>query len=207
LDARPPRLSRDEALAAIGADAGRVVVVCVANLERRKGQEHLLRALASLREMPGPTPQIVLEGEGPDSSRLRALISDLGLERDALMPGRLAYVPDFMAAADVIVLPSVDQEDFPNVILEAMAYGKPVIASALAGIPEQVVDGETGVLVPPRDEKALAEALRKVAADATLRRQLGEAGKVRHAALYTAGAAASRWADVYRDLLPGSSSR
>lgn len=207
LDARPPRLSRDDALAEVGADARRVVVACVANLERRKGQEHLLRALASLREMPGPTPQLVLEGEGPDSSRLRALIGDLGLGGDALMPGRLAHVPDLMAAADVIVLPSVDQEDFPNVILEAMAYGKPVIASALAGIPEQVVDGQTGVLVPPRDAGALAAALRRLAADPTLRHRLGEAGKVRHAALYTAGAAASRWADVYRDLLPGSSSR
>lgn len=207
LDAPVPRLDRDPALRGIGADPARLVVAVVAHLEPRKGQSHLVRALARIRDAGGIIPQVILEGEGPDRAKLAALVRALRLEADVVMPGRIDHIADLMAAADVIALPSVAREDFPNVVLEAMALRRPVLASRLAGIPDQVVDGVTGLLVAPGDEAGLAEALDRLASDADMRTRMGEAGCARHALLFTARAAASRWADVYRDLLAVTRSR
>ncbi len=200
VDLRLPRLGRDEALSRIGVDPSRLVVAQIANLERRKGHEHLLRAIVIMRDRGASIPVFVLEGDGPDRGRIASMVGRLGLERDVVMPGRLEHVPDLMEAADVLVLPSVTDEDFPNVVLEAMGYGKPVVASRIAGVPEQVADGETGILVEPGDAEGIAEALGRLANDAVLRGRLGSAARARYERDFTPRAAAKRWADVYRDL-------
>ena len=108
-----------------------------------------------------------------------------------------------MNAINIVVLPSVDREDFPNVILEAMCLGKPVLASRLAGTPEQIVDGETGLLVPPGKPHNLADALRKLLKDKDLCIKLGSKARDRFESNFTADIAVKRYLDLYKELIGG----
>jgi len=105
---------------------------------------------------------------------------------------------------DVLVVPSIDYEDFPNVILEAMALGKPVIASRLAGIPEQAVDGETGILVAPKDVRHLAASILKLICDEQLRMRMGEAGLLRFQKQFTASIAVDNYLSFYHSIMKDS---
>jgi len=104
-----------------------------------------------------------------------------------------------VAELDVLALPSWT-EGLPLVVLEAMASARAVVATPVGGTPELVQDGETGLLVPPRDPEALAAALRRLLADADLRRRLGEAGERRVRAEFTLDAMCSRVLAIYDEL-------
>lgn len=149
--------------AGLGIGPDEVVVTCVARLVERKGHDDLIRAGAGLR--------LLFVGDGPYRRTLEG--------RGALLAGSRSDIPEVLAASDIVALPSRFGEGCPNALLEAMAAGKPVVAARSGGIPEVVVDGETGLLVPPGDSDALGAALRRLAGDPALRRRLGEAGKVR----------------------------
>ncbi|HVM69821.1 MAG TPA: glycosyltransferase family 4 protein [Gaiellaceae bacterium] len=149
------------------------LVVSVGRLKEPKDFSTLVRALAELREVPH---RAVVAGDGPDRPALEAERDELGVRVE--LSGERDDVPALLAAADVFVLSS-RSEGMPMSILEAMAAGLPVVASAVGGVPELVVDGETGLLVPPGDADALAAALRLVLEDADLRRRLGSAGRER----------------------------
>lgn len=200
---RAAALPRADALAALGVPADAPVVLVVANLEPRKGQRHLLRA-AALAPLSDARFTLLVEGAGPDEGALRELAVSLGLGERVRFVGRVADVWSLMAASDVMVLPSVANEDFPNVVLEAMSLGKPVVASRIAGTPEQVVDGETGSLVEPGDEPALSGAVARLVADEDLRRRMGEAGRARFEERFTAGRAAGAYLALYRELAAGA---
>jgi L-malate glycosyltransferase len=181
------------------------MVLQVANFERRKGQRYLLEAVALLKAAgTQPPPFAVLEGDGPDEPAIRAAVRDLGLSGDVSLPGREAHVFDAYAAADVIALPSVANEDFPNVVLECMSLGKPVVASRVAGIPEQIVDGVTGVVVRPGDAEALAAAIGALLEEPELCRRMGEAARERFRQCFTAEKAVAAYAELYRRLLAGN---
>jgi glycosyltransferase involved in cell wall biosynthesis len=149
-------------------DGSPPTIVSVGRLVLPKNFWDLGQALRALE--PGSFRALVV-GEGPQESYLRAIegVELLGDRED---------VPDLLARSDVFVLSTLS-EGMPMSILEAMAAGLPVVASAVGGIPEVVVDGETGLLVPPRDAAALAEALRRLLDDPELRRQMGAAGRAR----------------------------
>ena len=150
-------------------------VVTVGRLATPKDALTLLRALPAV----APTPfSALLVGDGPDRPALEASIRALGLEDTVTLAGSRSDVPALLAAADVFVLSS-RSEGAPFSILEAMAAGLPVVASDVGGVGELVVDGETGLLVPPADPGRLADALRRVLGDAALRRRLGAAGRAR----------------------------
>lgn len=184
----------------MGAPAGRPVVAVVANLEARKGHVHLLRALELLKgSRQTPLPWVAIEGEGPEEAHLREHVVARGLTGDVGFLGREERVFDLMNAADVVALPSIANEDFPNVVLEAMALGRPVVASRIAGTPEQIVDGATGLLVPPGDAQALAGALATLAADPELRERFGTSGRARFGECFTA----QRAVEAYRKLWLG----
>lgn len=176
----------------IGAPEDRTLAAVVAVLEERKGHKILFQAL---RAMTNP-PFVAIEGEGP----LEAELKDAAKGLDVVFLGKETRVFDLMNAADYLVLPSIGGEDFPNVVLEAMSLGKPAIASAVAGVPEQFEDGVQGLLVPPGDAKALAEALRR-AEDAGARARWGQAGRERWRSRFTPEAAADRWLGLYRELV------
>jgi glycosyltransferase involved in cell wall biosynthesis len=150
-------------------------VIMVGRLAAPKDPVTLVRALAGVRRAPF-TATIV--GDGPDRPAVEAEIRAAGLEGVVELAGERHDVPRLLADADVCVLSS-RSEGAPLSVLEAMAAGLPVVASAVGGVPEIVADGDTGLLVPPGDAAALAAALERLLADAALRRRLGAAGRER----------------------------
>ena len=145
-------------------------VLAVGRLKEPKDFLTLLTALARVEE---PYRAAVI-GDGPDRRALEEPARDAHVE----LLGERSDVPEQLAASDVFALAS-NSEGLPISILEAMAAGLPVVASRVGGVPELVVDGETGLLVPPGDVVALAAALRLLLSDAALRRRLGSAGRRR----------------------------
>lgn len=161
-----------------GLPIGSPVAVCVSNFFEYKGHEDLVRAAA---RVGGDLPELTWVLIGRDAGSLetsRALAKDLGILERIRFIGARFDVPDFLRAADLFVHPS-RQEGFSNAVLEAMAAGLPVVACAVGGNPEAVVDGVTGRLVPPRDPTALAAAMGEILADSGKGRSMGEAGRER----------------------------
>jgi glycosyltransferase involved in cell wall biosynthesis len=148
------------------------VIVAVGRLAEPKDPLTLVRALARVRTSAFAA-RIV--GDGPERPALEAEIRVAGLGRTVELTGERRDVPELLREADLFVLSS-RSEGAPLSILEAMAAGLPVVASAVGGVPEIVDDGTTGLLVPPGDPAALAAALERVLADAALRTRMGAAG-------------------------------
>jgi sugar transferase (PEP-CTERM/EpsH1 system associated) len=149
------------------------VIGTVTRLNRVKRLDVLLQAIELLQETHG-----VIVGEGPEHEYLKAQATRLGLSERISFTGHQRDVRPWLAAFDIFVLSS-DWEGMSNALLEAMAAGLPVVATAVGGTPEVVVEGETGFLVPPRDPEALAEAILRLLRDPDLRRRMGEAGRKR----------------------------
>jgi glycosyltransferase involved in cell wall biosynthesis len=164
-------------------DGGPLRIVAVGTLHEVKGQVHLIDACGLLAER-GVAFTCRFIGDGPDRESLAARIEAAGLGDRVILAGRMTSdaVAAELSAADVLVAPSVPtrggkREGIPVVLMEAMAAGLPVVASRLSGIPELVTDGVSGILVPPGDPSAVADALMRLAADPELRRGLGAAGR------------------------------
>jgi glycosyltransferase involved in cell wall biosynthesis len=152
------------------------VVVSIGNLRKIKDQETLLKAARILQDQ-GCHFHLLLVGEGQRRQRLEQLCADLGVARLQFL-GRRTDVSAILADADIKVLSS-RSEGLPAAIMEAMAAGLPVVATAVGGIPELVQAGLTGLLVPPDDPSALANSLATLLANPTLRHQYGRAGQQR----------------------------
>jgi glycosyltransferase involved in cell wall biosynthesis len=157
------------------APRGRPLILAVGRLKAPKDFSTLVRALGRL---PSDSFDALIVGDGPDRPRLEDEIRALGLAGRVAFAGERRDVPELLAGADVFVLPS-RSEGHPVSLLEAMAAGVPVVASRVGGVPEQIADGATGLLVEPGDSAALAAALRRLTADPSLRRRLGAAGRLR----------------------------
>lgn len=183
----------------LGISDDSLLIVCAARLESEKDVASLVEAMAIVRRRH-PQAVCVVAGEGSQRSALERRIADLGLDGGVRLLGFRNDVATIVSAADLFVLPSV-AEPFGLVILEAMSLGKPVIATAAGGPLEIVVQGQTGLLVPPANPVALADAIGQLATDAELRRRMGLAGQQRFAARYTAGRMAAETAAVYRQVL------
>lgn len=202
--ARPVTETPAQTRSRLEIDNGIVAIGIVAVLRPNKGHRVLIEALARLRrDAPSlaSTTQVLIEGEGPNLPGLQRLVGELGLAGTCRFVGVECNVMNFIAAMDLIVLPSIGHEDFPNVVIEAMRLGKPVIASRIAGTPEQVIDGVTGLLVPPGDPASLAAAMHRLATDASLRKRWGDAGAARFNEHFTAELSVLRYLTLYRELL------
>jgi glycosyltransferase involved in cell wall biosynthesis len=185
VDAQAPIPTRDD-----GADP---TLVAVGRLQRPKDPLTLARALGRLQARFSA----VIVGDGPDRPRLEAEIRRLGLERAVVLTGNSADVADLLSRADVFVLSSTS-EGLPLSILEAMAAALPVVATSVGGVPEAVEEGETGLLVPPRDPVRLAAALERLLVDPGLRRRLGSNGRARVLERFGLEAFQEAHVDVYR---------
>lgn len=174
----------------------------VALLEWRKGHRVLLQAMSILREKLGPEnmPFLLIEGEGPEHGALKEMIEQLKIEQWVRLVGVEHNVFNFMQGLDVMVLSSIANEDFPNVVLEAMSLGKPVIASRIAGTPEQIEDGVTGWLVEPGDSLALALKMEAIINDRDCIERIGAKAHVRFEESFTAEAAVTRYLNLYEML-------
>jgi glycosyltransferase involved in cell wall biosynthesis len=166
-------------------------IVAIGRLIAKKGFAHLIRACALLVER-GRSFRCEIFGEGALESQLRGQIEELGLQELVQLPGPKPQheLRERLASAHVFVLPSVPEPDggmdnLPTVIMEAMATGLPVISTGVGGIPEMVVENETGFLVSPGNVVALADAIEKVTNDRSLGQRLGQAGYERAQTLFS----------------------
>lgn len=176
----------------------------VAYLTKRKGIAYLVSAL---REVADHFPEVQLKiiGDGVERSSLENQIRALDLQSNVELLGNRSDICSLLNSFDIFVLPSV-WEPFGLVIAEAMACGKPVIATRVGGIPEIVVDGVTGLLVPPADAESLANAMLKLIRDLELRRNLGRAGRDRFLELFSARTMAAKYEALYERLISGGRS-
>jgi glycosyltransferase involved in cell wall biosynthesis len=187
VDLRAPRPRRRR-------DSGPPRIVSVGRLQEPKDPLTLVRALGSLR---GRSFAALIVGEGPDRPAVVAELRRLGLGRATELAGARHDVPELLAAADIFVL-STRSEGLPLSILEAMSAGLPVVASRVGGIPELVVDGETGLLVPPGDPASLAAAIERLLEDPGLRDRLGAAGRARLEEFFDLGRCRREHVELYR---------
>lgn len=151
--------SQQEVRQHLGLDVSGPIVCYVGNLSPEKGVNVLLEAMLLLKTQGHSGITLLLVGDGTLESELKAFVEREGIEGQVRFCGRRphAEIPDWISAADVLCLPSF-REGCPNVVLEALASGRPVVASSVGGVPELLDDG-TGALVPPGDREALAAAL------------------------------------------------
>jgi glycosyltransferase involved in cell wall biosynthesis len=178
-----------------------LVVGCVARLDPLKDHATLLRAMASL-QTPGRRAHLVLVGDGETRSALERLAEELGIRDGVSFVGEVRDGGNHHRAFDISVLASLS-EGFPNTLVEAMAAGRPVVATAVGGSVDAVVDGETGLLVEPAAPDQLSAALRRLLGDAGARSRMGRAGHERARRLYDARRTVGTLEDMYERLLAG----
>jgi glycosyltransferase involved in cell wall biosynthesis len=170
---------------------------------KRKGQEFLLQAVKLLRERGIDATCLLAGGPAPGAeeqiAQMEELAASLGVP--AIFTGELPNARPAYTAMDIFVLPSAQPEPFGGVVLEAMALALPVIGTNIGGTVEQIADGETGLLVPPADPAAMAEAIAKLAAEPERARHMGASGRRRVAENFDIGAMTGRIMKVYEDVL------
>lgn len=177
------------------------VVLSVGRLSREKGHADLLRAMASLKSNhPGATFRLVLVGEGPELENLNRLVGELGLIDNVIFCGQQNDVAGFYAIASVVALPS-HSEGSPNVLLEAMAAGLPVSATAVGGVPEIAIHQRNALLVEKEDYTELGEAIASLLQDAALAKRLASQAQQDVLALHTPEVHCQALVNLYQECL------
>jgi sugar transferase (PEP-CTERM/EpsH1 system associated) len=194
---RPARAGEPRALPAAIFGAENVVIGSVTRFSTIKDPLNLVEAFIRLRARPeGEALRLVMIGDGELHAPALARLEEAGVAGFAWLPGSLGDVPKLLRAMDVFVLGSL-REGISNTILEAMASGLPVVATATGGNAELVRDGETGALVPPGDSRALANAIGAYAASPPLRRRHGEAARARAVAEFSIARMLAQYRALY----------
>jgi glycosyltransferase involved in cell wall biosynthesis len=177
-------LRRTEVRRELGIPEETLLVAAVGRLTPVKNYPLLLRAFARASQaLPGiaqriDNPMLVVVGEGEELTALKALSAELGIADRVRFAGFREDVPEVLGASDLFAHASL-MEGLPNAVLEAMAMGRPVVATDAGGVPELVAHGETGLLTPSGDEEALTKALLRLLSAPEIRREMGDAGRRR----------------------------
>jgi glycosyltransferase involved in cell wall biosynthesis len=190
---------RSEARLRLGLRDDGPLITFVGKLVPRKGVDTLIEAMGLLAARPAGAPRLAMVGIGELRPSLEARARELGIASRIHWAGKVPHdeVAWWMAAGDVFVLPSLS-EGLPTVICEVMSCARPAVATAVDGTPEIVRDGETGLLVPPRDPGSLALALGRLVDDPELARRMGDRALEIGRETYTWHANAVRTAELYR---------
>ena len=181
---------------ALNLPVGVPIIGTVGLLEVQKGTEFLLRAMPKITQVI-PNCHCLIIGSGPLRKYLEDLAESLGVRQSVYFLGWRNDAAELIDLFDVFCLPSV-HESFGLVLLEAMLHGKPIVATNVEGIPEVVVDGETGLLVPPCDSDALARAVIQCLSCSDSRREMGERGRVRLLNRYTSQVMVQQYEQLYQ---------
>jgi glycosyltransferase involved in cell wall biosynthesis len=182
-----------------GCADGDIVILAVGNLERNKNHRMLLEALVRLQHegLTVPWRLIIAGGRGGDEhSLLLEYVRAQRLEDRVHVVTRRDDIADLNSLTDIFAMPSL-REGLPMALLEAMVAGKAIIASATGGIPEAIVNGREGILVPPGDVDALAQGLRTLLTDRPRRRAFGTAARARAREEFTVQVMADRYSELY----------
>jgi phosphatidylinositol alpha-1,6-mannosyltransferase len=161
------------------------VILSLGRLVKKKGIEYLVRAFPSVLQYH-PNALLVIAGDGPEQTTLQALVKELDMSASVRFVGAIPWdsVPLILQLCDIFTVPSIrddrgNLDGLPTTILEAMASGRPVVASAIAGIPLAVINQQTGLLVPEADSNGLAQAINMLLANPALAQQYGQKGRKR----------------------------
>jgi len=179
-----------------GIQPEETVIGVVSKLWEGKGHEVLIDAVARLLDS-GCRVKLLMVGEGYLEEKLREKVKHLGIEKNVVFTGFWSDVPEITAILDISALPSF-YEGMGRVVLEAMAAGKPVVASRVGGIPEFVEDGVTGYLISPGDVEALVQRLKTLISDSDLRQEMGQRGAERMRHEHSAETMVNRIHQVYQ---------
>jgi glycosyltransferase involved in cell wall biosynthesis len=196
-----PLGDRDVVRRELGVRPGELLILASGSLVERKGHAVLIRALASLGSLNW---RLAVAGQGREQEALVELGATLGVADRVHILGFRDDMPNLLAAADVFAMPSL-WEGLPLALLEAMAVGKPIVASATSGIPEAVTAEREGLLTAPGDVTALAAALERVLRDAPLRERLGAAAMARVATEFSFDSMVRAYEGLYLDAVKRSS--
>jgi L-malate glycosyltransferase len=153
---------------------GQITLGTAARLSTAKGLEYLITAMSQLADRH-PHLKLVIAGDGELRENLQKMVDSLQISDRVVFAGYLQDVHNLMHSFDIFVLPSL-QEALPLACAEAMSMGKPVVATAVGGLPEQVIDGQTGFIVPPKDPQALATCIDKLISNPDLLKDFGRQG-------------------------------
>jgi glycosyltransferase involved in cell wall biosynthesis len=196
----PKQWQRSAARRALLLSDATAAVLSVGRLSSEKGVADLLRAFAVLAKDEPRRCMLVIVGDGPERKNLENLAQELRIAECTRFAGHVADPSLFYAAADVLAIPSLS-EGAPYALLEALAAGLPVVATAVGGIPEMVSDGINAVLVPPRKPETLASAIAGLLHDPDLAGHLVAAGKRRVAGEFASQVRADRLLGLYSEVI------
>jgi glycosyltransferase involved in cell wall biosynthesis len=198
--ARPAPGGNDGIRHALGLPSETPLLLAVGNLYPVKGHQHLLSALALLAGR-SPPPHLAIAGRGQEETALRAQAAGAALTERVHLLGMRADVGALLRSADLFVHPSLD-EGLPLAVLEAMFAGRPIVASAVGEVPAVLEEGKAGLLVPPGDPAALADAIRRLLDDRGTARALGTAAAARATREYPVDRMVARYASLYDAIAP-----
>jgi glycosyltransferase involved in cell wall biosynthesis len=197
-DEEPPDVDRTAVRAEFGFKPEAPMILFAGRLAAQKRVADLLKVLDLLQHIQ-PDARTIIAGDGPLRPQLEETARLYDLTGKVKFAGHREDVPRLLAAADLLVLPS-EYEGLPNVVLEAMRFRKPVVATAAPGTTEVVVDGETGRLLPIGDIRSMARVLRDLIRDPATRNRMGKAGRARVESNFQADTMISQFAELYERL-------
>jgi glycosyltransferase involved in cell wall biosynthesis len=185
----------------------KIIFGVIALLEKRKGHIYLLKAFESfIKNIKNNTeiPLLLIEGTGPEYGALKNYVDKNKLNEYIYFIGDEKNIFNFLANIDIMILPSIEREDFPNVIIEAMSLKKPVISTSISGIPEQIDNMQTGILVKPKNVEELKEALLKFYNNKDLISKFGENALTKFNKCFTKNIAIENYKKLYDNILKGN---
>jgi len=196
-------LTREEFKKKYSVPENKIIASVVANLEKRKGHIYLLNSIVQIKKQykSDLIPVFILEGIGPEKSILKRFIKENQLQEHVLMIDYIPEIFNLLNISDIIILPSIENEDFPNIIIEAMSMGKPVIGTEIAGIPEQIINMETGIIIKPKNCEELKNAILFMVSNPNLVKKFSMEANKRFNTMFEKSISVKKYQELYYSLL------
>jgi len=195
--------SRESLLKRLNIKNDKIILCNIALLEKRKGQKYLVESIGIIKkdfENDYNKFILIIEGEGREYCNLINLSKILGVNKNIIFIQKEKNIFDLMNIIDVFILPSIENEDFPNVILESMSFGKPIIGTDIAGIPEQIKNNVNGFIVKPRDPKELSNAILQMVNNEKMRVEMGKKSLEIYNELFSYEKIMKKYINIYNNL-------